>query len=516
MQALSSLKGKLYSFYKEHLSESKLFVNLGHLWTLRISPMLCGKTACRYHSPSWRNGAAPCKPLSQYRLAVICDDMTWSSFQGECELVQLTPDGWRDQLEAFRPDAFVCESAWEGLRESGSPWRWRIYRNHDLWFENRRELLDVLHYCSDAAIPTIFWNKEDPPSFDGQKYDFVDTALKFDHIFTTAEECKRLYTDAGHASVHTLMFGFSPRIFHPLPYVQQDRAVFHGSWYAIHTRRCEDMRQVFDMLLDADIPLTIYDRQSESGNPLAAFPEKYRPYVRRSVHYEQIRSTLEGQSYAVNINTVTGSTTMFARRVFEMMACGLIVISNPSVGIEQMFGERVWFAGRGFDISRRREIRRQNIVDVFLHHTWRQRLTKMLSAAGFELCGDGADIAVVYRSGSAEKCREHFSALGLNGASGWLLTGEKCISLENMSELTPDQLAENCRYFFTAAVDKPFDELDFMTALTCFTDTDAAVAVENGEFEYARRTAGDNWLIPSPWLEAWVQQPELELNAYLI
>ncbi len=516
MQAISSLKSKLYSFYKEHLSESALFANAGHLWTLKLSPLISGKSPCRYCTPGWKRDAGQVKNVSKIKLAVICDDMTWSSFQGECELIQLTPDGWYDQLESFRPDAFICESAWEGLRAEGSPWRWRIYRNHDLWFENRRELLDIIHYCHEAGIPTLFWNKEDPPAFDGKKYDFIDTALKFDHIFTTAEECIPLYTDEGHRSVHTLMFGFSPKIFHPMPYVEAESAVFHGSWYAIHPKRCEDMRQVFDTVLGMDMPLTIYDRQSDAGNPLAVFPDEYKPYVRPSVPYERIRETLTGQSYAVNINTVTGSATMFARRVFEMMACGLIVISNASAGIERLFGDRVWFAGRQFNTADRSRIRRENIVDVFLHHTWRQRIVSMLTAAGIEVSSDTAGLAVIYRSGSPDECRSHLVSLGAQGAEGWLCSDGIYTSLSDGRQTDISQFSDSADYFFTADKDTPFSELAFMTALTGFVRHDAAIAPGCGQFDYDSSAPSVNWLIPAALLEQAEKDSTREMPVYFI
>lgn len=515
MQSEFSLKKRMYSFYKEHLSESPLFANAGHLWTLRLRPALGGGRACRYQKPGWSVGAASPKPQRRIKLAVICDDMTWSSFQGECELVSLTPQNWRTQLEQFCPDAFICESAWEGLRAEGSPWRWRIYRNHDLWFENRRELLDILRYCREAGIPTIFWNKEDPPAFDGKKYDFIDTALRFDHIFTTAEECRSLYTDAGHTSVHTLMFGFSPKIFHPLPYEEKNAAVFHGSWYAIHAKRCEDMRAVFDMLLAMDMPLTIYDRQSEAGNPMAVFPDEYKPFVRPSVPYERIAETLAGQSFAVNINTVTGSATMFARRVFEMMACGLIVISNPSVGIERLFGDNVWFAGRSFDFDRRREIRRENIVDVFLHHTWHQRIHQMLTAAGVPVSSDSAQVAVVYRRGTAEECSAHLAALCSGEYTGWLAQDEGLVSLATGERLTAEELSARCGYFLAADREEKADELEFMLALTGFTDPDAAIAKGGGSFTYSEAPVQPGWLVPSAYLAGWLGNERMSVKVYL-
>ena len=43
----------------------------------------------------------------------------------------------------------------------------------------------------------------------------------------------------------------------------------------------------------------------------------------------------------LNVNTVTGSPTMFSRRVFESLACGTPVLSSESVGMSRMLGGHV-------------------------------------------------------------------------------------------------------------------------------------------------------------------------------
>jgi len=40
---------------------------------------------------------------------------------------------------------------------------------------------------------------------------------------------------------------------------------------------------------------------------------------------------------SLNVNSVTGSPSMYSRRLLEIMACGGIVVTNPSQAIEKHF-----------------------------------------------------------------------------------------------------------------------------------------------------------------------------------
>ena len=285
-------------------------------------------------------------------MAVICDDMTWMTLQGVCELVYLTPENWRERLETCRPDVFFCESAWHGTKEHSFCWEDRVPRRVNIWGDNRLALKDILAYCRDAGIPTVFWNKEDPCS-DNEEYSFTDTAYLFDHICTTAEECIPQYQARGHPSVHLLPFGFSPRLFYPIEERgEENSAVFFGSWYQRFPERCKDTVELFDLVLEQGMKLVIYDRNSGEGDPERKFPEKYQPYIRGAVPYTEIRNELKKYQYVLNLNTETRSSTMFARRVFEIMACGRMIISNDSDGMKRIFPESVWYLDRQFDLCR--------------------------------------------------------------------------------------------------------------------------------------------------------------------
>ena len=55
---------------------------------------------------------------------------------------------------------------------------------------DRSILFEILKYCKENKIPTVFWNKEDPVHYNNEYGgSFSDTAKNFDYIFTSAEEC---------------------------------------------------------------------------------------------------------------------------------------------------------------------------------------------------------------------------------------------------------------------------------------------------------------------------------------
>lgn len=326
--------------------------------------------------PSWENVKGSKDNL---RIAVVCDNLTWANFKAETDAVYITPATWRTTMEQFRPNVFFCEAAWKGLHNE---WEGRVFHDRTLSVDNRFILKDILCYCKKAHIPTVFWNKEDTPAFDDDPYSFIDTAMLFDHIFTTAVECISRYQKKGHSSVHLMMFGYSEKLFHFQALPEDDHtAVFLGSWYAMHPERCQEMSQMFDWLLSMGMNLEIYDRMSADQLPDRQYPEKYRPYLHEGVPYEETGQIMSKATYVININTVKNSKTMFARRVFEAMACGRIVISNESLGMRELFPQHVWFVNEKFRLDMQEEIIKANLQQVSKIFTFRKQLLAAMKNA---------------------------------------------------------------------------------------------------------------------------------------
>jgi hypothetical protein len=303
---------------------------------------------------------------SQYPIvAFVCDEFTWQNFKNECFALYITPYNWKSAFQKFKPKIFFCESTWSGCDEFKDAWRGRVYKNNNVIYNNRTTLMKILKYCKENNIPTVFWNKEDPTFFDSKSYNFVDTALLFDFIFTTSEECVSLYKELGHHNVYVMQFAFSPKIYFYNPSIKKEKkAVFAGSWYADQPQRCVDMEAVFDMIIESGIRLEIYNRQSNSSNPLYRYPEKYQKYIFDAVSVKELGEIYRKSEFAININTVKNSSTMFSRRVFELMACGCIVISNMSAGLKKMFPNSIWYLGEKFDMERESKFREINLKIV--------------------------------------------------------------------------------------------------------------------------------------------------------
>ena len=309
-------------------------------------------------SPSWwsRHSASgePARypsdgPVHPVRTAFICDEMTWIDLAPQCESIYLWPDSWREQMETFRPELFFCEAAWSGIPPMEGCWRGRIYRNRSVRFENRRILLDILQYCREHGIPTVFWNKEDPVIEAGSRYDFVDTALRFDHIFTTAEESVSVYRDLGCKSVSVLPFMVNTSVYFPDDTIPKykGRVLFAGSWYADFPQRCKDMTDLFEFVLKNGYKLDIYDRHSETGESRFRFPERYAACLHPAIPTDQVAGLMRQYEWAVNVNTVMDSATMFSRRALYLAACGVNTISNPSLGLEETMGGKTICLGDG-------------------------------------------------------------------------------------------------------------------------------------------------------------------------
>ena len=279
-------------------------------------------------------------PVLPVKAAFICDEMTWIDLAPQCRSIFLMPGSWREQMERFQPDLFFCESAWSGIPPAEGCWRGRIYRNRSVLFENRRILLEILRYCRERGIPTVFWNKEDPPENLDSRYDFIDTAVRFDHVFTSAEECVEIYQALGCGHVGVLPFMVNTAVYYPAPGPARegDRVLFAGSWFGDQDARCQATRALFDYVLGKGMGLDIYDRHSESVEERFSFPEEYAPYLHPSVPTDRVPALMRRYGMALNVNTETASRTMFSRRALYLAACGLTVLSNPSAGMRAALG----------------------------------------------------------------------------------------------------------------------------------------------------------------------------------
>lgn len=356
----------------------------------------------------------------EIKVATIMDQFTYDSYKYEFNMIYLFPDNWRDIFETEKPDFFLCESAFNGITTEKYPngaWLNKVLTNLDNDNENRQVLIDILKYCNENNIPTLFYNKEDPPSFNDRKFNFVDIALKFDYIFTSAEECISKYNELGHKNVFSLMFAAQTRMFNPINITKRlnNTVIFAGSWYKKFPERCETMSIIFDKILENDFDLKIYDRFSELNIDKMSYPDKYKQFTHPGVSFSKMPEIYKESEFGLNINTVTTSNTMFARRIFELMASNTIVFSNFSKGIYSLFGENVFYIDKkNIDLKNQNieQIKKENLYNVLENHTYSNRFKKMLDCINFKYIPELKHVVLFYVfEDNLEEIYKHFNSI---------------------------------------------------------------------------------------------------------
>ena len=270
------------------------------------------------------------RPARPVKAAVILDDFSDLALRYEWEQIRFGPDDWHETLTAADPDLLFVESAWHG---NGDRWRLHLTRNQ----QPSAQLRDLVAWCRQQGIPTVFWNKEDPPNYDV----FLETARLFDQVFTVdAERIQHYQRDLGHDRIDLLPFAAQPRIHNP---IRRDAGraydvAFAGTWFAEkHSAR----RGQLEFLLDAaGDRVHIWSRMQKVAKRYR-FPRQYSRRVVGSLPYARMLAAYTSYKLFLNVNSVTESKTMGARRLFELSAAQTPIVSAPAASIEPFFGDTV-------------------------------------------------------------------------------------------------------------------------------------------------------------------------------
>lgn len=324
------------------------------------------------------------KSFPAIRAAAILDTFTSFCFDPELQLDLVMRENWRESLEQNRPDFFFAESAWQG---NGGEWKYFFNK-----FESRdpNPLRELLQWCRDNSVPTVFWNKEDPVNFDL----FLPAAKEFDYIFTTDADCVPRYREAlGHDRVGVLPFAAQPLLHNPIAKgrFREKRTCFAGAWRGDkYKKRGSDFETLLKPFLGDDPQVDIFDRYADHPErEKLGFPEPYAKAVVGSLPYAKLVSRYRDYSFFLNVNSVSESPTMLSRRVFELLACRTPVISTPACAIDTFFPKLVLqtespeqtrqYAERLFsDEEYRDRLAHQGYREVLSKHTYQQRTKSLL------------------------------------------------------------------------------------------------------------------------------------------
>ena len=330
------------------------------------------------------------KRLKDLHVGAVMDQFSLSSFKPECDLFTFRTDDWQSKFAEKKPDFVMVESAWNG---NDGAWQYKIGTYGG---STREDLFSLLNHCKKENIPTVFWNKEDPPHFDK----FKEAASRFDYVFTTDENCIPAYQkECGHDRVYALPFAAQPLLHNPVLTEARDKNIcFAGTYYAT---RFAERRAQMDVLFKASekLGLDIYDRQFGNTGPGYKdylFPENLRKFILGRLEYNDMVKAYRKYKIFLNVNSVVNSRTMFSRRVFELLACGTPTVTTPSDGIRHFFGglvPEITDPAAGYEVMKkiiedtdyRRRLSAKGVRCVIGNHTYAHRLETICKTIGLSM-----------------------------------------------------------------------------------------------------------------------------------
>ena len=263
-------------------------------------------------------------------IGVVCDTFFYESVCSTADFVYIPPDKatWSDVKGI---DVLLIVSTWHGLNNH----EWKGFRIPGT--PQRAAALRLISECRANGVRTVFYSKEDPPHFQ----DFIDFAKACEFVFTSCEEMIPNYREeCGHDRVWTMPFCVCDSVEfarHRRDSGDDNKVIFSGSWREDYPKRCAHLRMLLRGALIAGLSIEIYDRNSWRSKSKYAYPKNLRQFVHPAVEHKELQKIHETSRWAMNVNTVTSSATMFAYRVYEFLASGVNVLSNYSYGMHRIF-----------------------------------------------------------------------------------------------------------------------------------------------------------------------------------
>ena len=283
---------------------------------------------------------------SNLKVGIIADEFNWRYLQDSVNLVYLNLENYRDAIDNEHLDFVLYMSLWRGIG---------AYGNLDMpeashYFGLRGITIAalILDYAKFRGLKIVFQSIEDPPSYER----YLPIAQKADVIFTSAEEMIELYKrDTGNDNVYTAEFGINPSLHNPVGFLKKHQwlqrnsstVLFAGSWYQDFKQRAHDTKMIFDGVnVCESAQLVIADRVandkfSDIPGPGRTFPVKYHECVIPAFQYEDLQKAHKMVDWSINVNSVTDSVTMCARRVYEIQALGGLLLSNYALSVDNEF-----------------------------------------------------------------------------------------------------------------------------------------------------------------------------------
>ena len=275
--------------------------------------------------------------FGRLKVALIADHLTETCLSFECQVRNVTPGNYHDVLRSWCPDFLFVESAFHG---SNGSWRYELAKQPRwLQFTAPGTIRRVVECARSRGIPTVFWNKDDAAFFEH----FIDVARLFDHVFTTDVTCVPRYRAVvpEGTTVAPLMIAYQPR-FHSFDGFGFStlNACFTGSYYRkILNQRRSYLDMLFRAAQETRARIDVFDRNHDRFSRYFEFrfPKMEALHVHPRVPYWETGKVYKAHALSINVNSVVHSETMCSRRLLEILACGGIAMTNPSLCVRRFF-----------------------------------------------------------------------------------------------------------------------------------------------------------------------------------
>ncbi|TDM12396.1 glycosyltransferase [Macrococcus lamae] len=275
------------------------------------------------------NGSRYFKKLP-YRIGIVSDEFLYNSYKDVAEMIYIP---YNFEMVEMSFDFVIIATTWNGIDGS-----WKGVSKE--MTPERNRLYELIRELKRQAVPVVFYSKEDPVNYEI----FKNIAVLCDFIYTSAAEMVEVYKKyckTEHVSV--LQFGINPHYHNPvgtrsaISVEKKDEVIFAGSWMRKYPVRNEESQKIFEAIINNGTELTIIDRNLHLNNPHYYFPAEFISNLTYSVTHEQLQQLHKVFRWAINVNSVKYSSTMFANRVFELQAFGNLLLSNYSIGVNNQF-----------------------------------------------------------------------------------------------------------------------------------------------------------------------------------
>src|SRR5699024_10448986 len=291
-----------------------------------------------------------------------------------------------------------------------------------------------------------------------------------------------------------------------------DHVLFAGNWTEKYPVRNNDFARLFDGVEENGVDLTIIDRNLELRKTRYQFPKRYIENFTYPMEHNDLMDTHRLIPWAINVNSVKYSETMFANRVFELQAMGNLMLTNYSMGVNNKF-PNLFIVNTKADVkpmlnnhSEREyeDMRAKGIRQVMLNETGFHRISQFAENFGLQTNIEEKRVLVVGTEISA-KIQQSFDRQMYNNKT--------LVNENELSEITWENY-DFITYFSDEFIYEEYHLEDLMSGFV-YTDVDFVTKGTSNLHDYSQKYENQNLTMFDTKVINSSFKPETE-NGYVI